>query len=56
MTTTDYVSVDALVFYLYEKRLEYQELLNGSGDNFHEGMLAALDELEKQIDKMKVSL
>ena len=63
MTTTDYVPVDALKHRIDDIRDYYQDLLNtcvacgnSSGEYTLQGVLKALNELEEQIDGMKVSL
>lgn len=63
MTTTDYVPVDALKHRIDVIRDYYQDLLdicvkhgNSSGKYTYKGMLKALNELEREIDEMKVSL
>lgn len=62
MTTTDYVPVDALKCRIDVIRDYYQDLLDtcvkhgNSSSVYYEGVLAALNELEREIDEMKVSL
>ena len=63
MTTTDYVPVDALKCRIDVIREYYQDLLdtcvrhgNSSGKYTYQGVLKALNELDEQIDEMKVSL
>ena len=63
MTTNDYIPVDALKYRIDVIRDYYQDLLNtcvrygNSSDEYtYQGVLKALNELEEQIDEMKVSL
>lgn len=63
MTTTDYIPVDALKHRIDVIRDYYQDLLdtcvrygNSSDEYTYQGVLKALNELEEQIDEMKVSL
>lgn len=62
MTTTDYVPVDALKCRIDVIRDYYQDLhvtcvrRGNSSSEYYEGVLAALNELEREIDEMKVSL
>ena len=62
MTTTDYIAVDALKCRIDVIRDYYQDLLDTCVNHgfslsvYYEGVLKALNELEEQIDEMKVSL
>ena len=63
MTTTDYIAVDALKCRIDVIRDYYQDLLdtcvrhgNSSGEYTYQGVLKAMNELDEQIDEMKVSL
>ena len=63
MTTTNYVAVDALKHRIDVIRDYYQDLLdtcvqhgNSPGKYTCQGVLKALNELEEEIDEIKVSL
>lgn len=63
MTTTDYIPVDALKYRIDVIREYYQDLLdacvrhgNSSGKYTYQGVLKTLNELEREIDELKVSL
>lgn len=63
MTTTDYVPVDALKLHILNMREYYKELQsdckkwrNETSFHIYQGVLKALNELEEQIDEMKVSI
>ena len=62
MTTTDYISVEALISYIENKQAEYKIEFDRAikyftlNSEYYEGMIDSLGELEKNIDSMKVSL
>lgn len=62
MTTTDYISVEALISYIENKQAEYKIEFDRAikyftvNSEYYEGMIDSLSQLEKNIDSMKVSL
>lgn len=63
MTLNDYIPVEALKSYIANNKDYYKELQNDcekwkNETSFHiyQGVLKALNELEREIDDMKVSL
>jgi D-tyrosyl-tRNA(Tyr) deacylase len=63
MTTTDYIPVDALKLHILNMREYYKELRsdckkwrNETAFSICQGILKGLNEIEEEIDEMKVSL
>jgi hypothetical protein len=62
MTTTDYISIEALISYIENKQKEYKIEFDKAiryfmvNSDYYEGMIDSLSQLEKDIESMKVSL
>lgn len=62
MTTTDHISIEALISYIENKQKEYKIEFDKAiryfmvNSDYYEGMIDSLSQLEKDIESMKVSL